>query len=76
MKLYVVEKDGAPVYLLQFNMDDREISDFSAKEMIAMNLVISYELAMEILTALDINGDEIQEFIRVGAFSKFKKWAI
>ena len=72
MKLYVVEKDSAPVYLLQFNTDDREISDFSAKGDDHDELVISYELAMEILTTLDINGDEIQEFIRVGAFSKFR----
>ena len=72
VKLHVVEKDSAPVYLLQFNTDDREISEFSAKGDDHDELVISYELAMEILTMLDINGDEVQEFIRVGAFSKFK----
>ena len=71
-KIYVVEKDGAPVYLLQFDMDNREITDFSAKDDDRDNLVISYELAMEILIKLDVSGDEIPEFIRVGAFSKFK----
>ena len=72
VKLYVVEKDNAPVYLLQFNTNDRKISDFSVHGDNLDELVISYELAMEILTTLDINGDEVQEFIRVGAFSKFK----
>ena len=71
-KIFVVEKDSAPVYLLQFDMDNREITDFSAKDDDRDNLVISYELAMEILIQLDVSGDEIPEFIRVGAFSKFK----
>ena len=72
VKLYVVEKDNVPVYLLQFNTNDRKISDFSVHGDELDELVISYELAMEILIKLDISGDEIPEFIRVGAFSKFK----
>ena len=71
-KIYVVEKDDVPVYLLQFDMDNREITDFSAKDNNRDDLVISYELAMEILIKLEVSGDAIPEFIRVGAFSKFK----
>ena len=78
VKLYAVEKCDVPIYLLQFETDVREIVDFSARRHHHENWVrhnevlIPYGLAMEILTTLDISGDDIPEFICVGAFSKFK----
>ncbi len=69
-KLWVLLKQEKPYALLQIDMEDNEVQQFSASE--NDDPVISFELAVELLNKLDITADDTASFVHVGAFSKFK----
>ena len=66
-------KNGEPIYLLTVEKSHRYISEFQGKKhRFDSKNELPFELAIGILNKLNVTADDVEDFVQVGAFSRFK----